>query len=91
MRHGAGARQRLDAAHAGRDAGFLGDDERADVAGGAHVRAAAQLDAEAGDRTPRGRVSPYFSPKSAIAPALIASSVRRVPRSSPACSGTPAR
>ena len=44
------AGERLDAPHAGRDAALLGDDERADVAGRAHVRAAAQLDAEARDR-----------------------------------------
>ena len=50
VRDGAGAGERLDAAHAGGDAGFFGDDERPDVAGGAHVRAAAELDAESGDR-----------------------------------------
>ena len=44
------AGQRLDAAHARRDAALLGDREEPDVAGRAHVRAAAQLDAEAGNR-----------------------------------------
>ena len=53
VRDRAGAGERLDAANAGRDAGFFGDDERPDIAGGAHVRAAAELDAEAGHATRR--------------------------------------
>ena len=70
------AGQRLDAPDAGGDAALLQDDERPDVAGGAAVRAAAQLHAEARDRDDAHR-SPYFSPNSAIAPAAIASSVER--------------
>ena len=41
----AGAGDRLDAAHPGADAPLAGDDEAADLAGGAAVRAAAQLEA----------------------------------------------
>ena len=48
-RERAGAGKGLDASHAGRDAGLGHDREEADVAGGAHVGAAAQLQAEAGD------------------------------------------
>ena len=44
------AGDRLDAAHALRDAGLADDLEQADVAGAAHVRAAAELDRLAADR-----------------------------------------
>ena len=44
------AGDRLDAADAGRDAALGHDRKQADVAGRAHVRAAAQLHAEAGNR-----------------------------------------
>ena len=67
------AGQRLDPADAGGDAAFGGDHERADFARAADVRAAAELLREAGDLTTR-TVSPYFSPKSAIAPSATASS-----------------
>jgi hypothetical protein len=43
MRHGDVAADRLDAAHAGRDAAFHDDLEQADVAGAGDVGAAAQL------------------------------------------------
>ena len=45
---GAGAGQRLDAAHARGDAALGLDEEEADLAGVAHVGAAAELEAEAG-------------------------------------------
>ena len=68
------AGDRLDAAHALRDAGLLGDLEEADVAGAAHVRAAAELDRVAhGARRARGRRTSRRS--SATAPACLASSM----------------
>ena len=51
------AGDRLDAADALRDAGLGGDLEEADVAGAAHVRAAAELDRLAPMRTTRTRVA----------------------------------
>ena len=50
VQDGAFARERLDAAHAGGHATLLHDREQADVAGGAAVRAPAQLHAEVRDR-----------------------------------------
>src|SRR5204863_7802645 len=44
----AGAGDGLDATHAGRDPGLREDRAEADIAGGAHVGAAAQLEAETG-------------------------------------------
>ena len=74
----------------GRDAGFLGDEERPDVAGGAHVRAAAQLGAEAHRRrwTPRGRgrrtsrrrapSRPRRWPPGCCGPSVVTGSLRRM-------------
>ena len=77
------AGQRLDAAHAGGDRAFADDLEQADIAGAAHMGAAAELDriGAAALASPvrlpmltTRTSSPYFSPNSAIAPLLIASS-----------------
>ena len=71
------AGQRLDAAHAGGDRAFADDLEQADVAGAAHMGAAAQLGREhlvLVRRSPPIETtrtsSPYFSPNSASAPAF---------------------
>ena len=50
VRDRARAGERFDSAHAGGHTRFLGDHEGSDVTGRANVRAAAQFDAEAGDR-----------------------------------------
>ena len=55
------AGDRLDAAHAGGDAGLLHDLEQADVAGGLDMGAAAQLHADFADRTTRTRVAVLFA------------------------------
>ena len=68
--------ERFDAAHAGRDAALVHDLADADIAGAAHVRAAAQFPAERPSPTDTTRtLSPYFSPNSAMAPVFSASSM----------------
>src|ERR1700752_1256815 len=49
-RDSSGARERLDAPHAGGHATLFGDDEQTDIARRPHVSAAAQLHTEARDR-----------------------------------------
>ena len=76
------AGERLDAAHAGRDRALADHRDQPDVAGAAHVGAAAQLDrpahgVAAGFVSPMATTrtsSPYFSPNSARAPDAMASS-----------------
>jgi hypothetical protein len=63
------AGDRLDPAHAGGDAAFGGDAEEADVAGADDVGAAAQF-ARGADVETRTS-SPYFSPKSIMAPEFL--------------------
>ena len=71
---GAGAGHRLDAADAGGDAALGRDREQPDVAGGGQCVPPHSSRLKPGIETTR-TVSPYFSPKSAIAPAAIASAV----------------
>ena len=75
---GVDAGDRANAAHARSDRFVAGDFEDADVAGGAHVCAAAKLFRENSSAPlieSTRTFSPYFSPNRAIAPERIASSI----------------